>query len=303
MNIVFFGTSEIGIETLRSLNAHFNVKAVVTTKDKQGKRNKALIESPIKLEAQRLNLNILQPEKLDVGFLEQIKDCQIGVLFSYGKIIPQNVIDVFEYGILNIHPSILPKYRGASPIISSLLNGDTRTGISIIKLTKDLDAGDILMQKVIEIKPDDDNITLSNKISQIASLMVICAVEFVEAGLIKPTPQRGNVSYTKKFSKSDAFVNFELDDAEAVVKKVKAFLGYLEAFFRYRGKIYKILKASIVDKNGVPATVIEANKSSLVVACKNKSVSIQLIKPEGKKTMPIEAFLAGHKIQCGQKLI
>jgi len=303
MNIVFFGTSEIGIETLRSLNAHFNVKAVVTTKDKQGKRNKALIESPIKLEAQRLNLNILQPEKLDVGFLEQIKDCQIGVLFSYGKIIPQNVIDVFEYGILNIHPSILPKYRGASPIISSLLNGDTHTGISIIKLTKDLDAGDILMQKVIEIKPDDDNITLSNKISQIASLMVICAVEFVEAGLIKPTPQKGNVSYTKKFSKSDAFVNFELDDAEAVVKKVKAFLGYLEAFFRYRGKIYKILKASIVDKNGVPATVIEANKSSLVVACKNKSVSIQLIKPEGKKTMPIEAFLAGHKIQCGQKLI
>lgn len=303
MNIVFFGTSEIGIETLRSLNAHFNVKAVVTTKDKQGKRNKALIESPIKLEAQRLNLNILQPEKLDVSFLEQIKDCQIGVLFSYGKIIPQNVIDVFEYGILNIHPSILPKYRGASPIISALLNGDTHTGISIIKLTKDLDAGDILMQKIIEIKPDDDNITLSNKISHIASLMVICAVEFVEAGLIKPTPQKGNVSYTKKFSKSDAFVNFELDDAEAVVKKVKAFLGYLEAFFRYRGKIYKILKASIVDKNGVPATVIEANKSSLVVACKNKSVSIQLIKPEGKKTMPIEAFLAGHKIQCGQKLI
>jgi methionyl-tRNA formyltransferase len=303
MNIVFFGTSEIGIETLRSLNAHFNVKAVVTTKDKQGKRNKALIESPIKLEAQRLNLNILQPEKLDVSFLEQIKDCQIGVLFSYGKIIPQNVIDVFEYGILNIHPSILPKYRGASPIISALLNGDTHTGISIIKLTKDLDAGDILMQKIIEIKPDDDNITLSNKISHIASLMVICAVEFVEAGLIKPTPQKGNVSYTKKFSKSDAFVNFELDDAEAVVKKVKAFLGYLETFFRYRGKIYKILKASIVDKNGVPATVIEANKSSLVVACKNKSVSIQLIKPEGKKTMPIEAFLAGHKIQCGQKLI
>jgi methionyl-tRNA formyltransferase len=303
MNIVFFGTSEIGIETLRSLNAHFNVKAVVTTKDKQGKRNKALIESPIKLEAKRLNLNILQPEKLDVGFLEQIKDCQIGVLFSYGKIIPQNVIDVFEYGILNIHPSILPKYRGASPIISALLNGDTHTGISIIKLTKDLDAGDILMQKIIEIKPDDDNITLSNKISHIASLMVICAVEFVEAGLIKPTPQKGNVSYTKKFSKSDAFVNFELDDAEAVVKKVKAFLGYLEAFFRYRGKIYKILKASIVDKNGVSATVIEANKSSLVVACKNKSVSIQLIKPEGKKTMPIEAFLAGHKIQCGQKLI
>ena len=303
MNIVFFGTSEIGIETLRSLNAHFNVKAVVTTKDKQGKRNKALIESPIKLEAQRLNLNILQPEKLDVGFLEQTKDCQIGVLFSYGKIIPQNVIDVFEYGILNIHPSILPKYRGASPIISALLNGDAHTGISIIKLTKELDAGDILMQKIIEIKPDDDNITLSNKISHIASLMVICAVEFVEAGLIKPTPQKGNVSYTKKFSKSDAFVNFELDDAEAVVKKVKAFLGYLEAFFRYRGKIYKILKASIVDKNGVPATVIEANKSSLVVACKNKSVSIQLIKPEGKKTMPIEAFLAGHKIQCGQKLI
>jgi methionyl-tRNA formyltransferase len=302
MNIVFFGTSEIGIETLRSLSAHFNVKTVITRKDKLGKRNKTLIENPIKLEAQKLNLNILQPQKFDIDFLEQIKDCQMGVLFSYGKIIPQNVIDAFKYGVLNIHPSILPKYRGASPIISALLNGDTHTGISIIKLTKDLDAGDILMQKIIEIKPDDNNITLSSKISQIASSMIICAVEYTEAGLIKPTPQKGNVSYTKKFDKSDAFLNFELDDAETIVKKVKAFLGYLEAFFRYNGKIYKILKASIVDKNGVPATAVEVNKSSLIVACKNKSISIQVIKPEGKNPMPIEAFLAGHKIQCGQKL-
>lgn len=303
MNIVLFGTSEIGIETLRSLNAHFNVKAVVTTKDKQGKRNKALIESPIKLEAKKLNLNILQPQKLDIGFLEQIKDCEMGVLFSYGKIIPQNVINVFKYGILNIHPSILPKYRGASPIISALLNGDSHTGISIIKLTKDLDAGDILMQKIIEIEPNDNNITLSNKISHIASLMIICAVEFTELGLIKPAPQKENVSYTKKFSKNDAFINFELDDAETIVKKVKAFLGYLEAFFYYNGKIYKILKASVVDKNSDPGTVLEVSKSSLVVACKNKSISIEVIKPEGKNSMPISAFLAGHKIQCGQKLI
>lgn len=303
MNIVFFGTSEIGIETLRSLNVNFNVKAVVTTKDKQGKRNKTLIESPIKLEAKKLNLNVLQPQKLDFNFLEQIKGSQMGVLFSYGKIIPQSVIDVFEYGILNIHPSILPKYRGASPIISALLNGDTHTGLSIIKLTKDLDAGDILMQKIIEIKPDDDNVTLQKRISKIASLMVICAVEYIQAGFIKPMPQKGNVSYTKKFNKSDAFVDFESDDAEFVVRKVRAFAGYLEAFFNYKGKIYKILKASVVDKTGVPATVIEVSKNSLVVACKSKSVSIQIIKPEGKSSMSIEAFLAGHKMQCGQKLI
>ncbi|OSS42177.1 Methionyl-tRNA formyltransferase [Desulfurella amilsii] len=303
MNIVFFGTSEIGVETLRSLNVHFNVKAVLTTQDKQGKRNKTLIESPIKQEARELNLSVLQPQKLDVGVLEQIKNCQMGVLFSYGKIIPQNVIDAFKYGILNIHPSILPKYRGASPIISALLNGDTHTGISIISLTKDLDAGDILMQKIIEIKSDDNNITLSGKISQIASQMIVCAVEYVQAGLIKPIPQKGNISYVKKFDKSDARINFETEDAVAIVKKVKAFAGYLEAFFRYNGKIYKILKASVVDKNSDPGTVIEVSKSSLVIACKNKSISIEEIKQEGKNSMPIRAFLAGYKIQCGQKLI
>lgn len=303
MNIVFFGTSEIGVETLRSLNVHFNVKAVLTTQDKQGKRNKTLIESPIKQEARKLNLSVLQPQKLDVGVLEQIENCQMGVLFSYGKIIPQNVIDAFKYGILNIHPSILPKYRGASPIISALLNGDTHTGISIISLTKDLDAGDILMQKIIEIKSDDNNITLSGKISQIASQMIVCAVEYVQAGLIKPMPQKGNISYVKKFDKSDARINFETEDAVAIVKKVKAFAGYLEAFFRYNGKIYKILKASVVDKNSDPGTVIEVSKSSLVIACKNKSIGIEEIKQEGKNSMPIRAFLAGYKIQCGQKLI
>ncbi|MGC8502385.1 methionyl-tRNA formyltransferase [Desulfurella sp.] len=303
MNIAFFGTSDIGIETLKSINEHFSVKAVITTKDKKGKRNKILIESPIKKQAIKLGLNFFQPEKFDDNFLSQIKDCQMGILFSYGKIIPQNVIDAFKYGILNIHPSILPKYRGASPIISALLNGDLYTGISIIKLTKDLDAGDCLMQKIIEITPDDDNITLSNKISYLASQMIICAIEFYKDGLLKPKPQKGNISYTKKFNKNDALINFETDDACFAVRKVKAFAGYLDAFFYYNSKIYKILKASVCDLSATPATVVKVSKNSLIVACKNKSISIEQIKPEGKNVMSIEAFLAGHKFQCGQKII
>ncbi len=303
MNIVFFGTSRIGVETLKSLHGYFNVKAVVTTPDKYGKRNRTLIESPIKKEAEKLNLMVLQPDKFDYEFLEQIKDSQMGVLFSYGKIIPQSVIDSFEYGILNIHPSLLPKYRGASPIINALLNGDTYLGISIIKLTKDLDAGDILMQKIFEIAVDDDNITLENKVSLLSSKMIVCAVEFYKEGLLKPFAQKGNVSYTKKFKKNDALINFETDDAEFVVRKVKAFAGYLEAFFYYKSKIYKVLKASVCDLCGPAASVLRVSKSSLIVACKSKSVKIEQIKPEGKAVMPIEAFLAGHKFQCGQKLI
>lgn len=302
MNIAFFGTSEIGIETLENLHSHYNVKAVITTKDKFGKRNKQLIQSPIKQKALELNLNLLQPEKFDENFLKEIKDCQLGALFSYGKIIPQFVIEAFEFGVLNIHPSILPKYRGASPIINAILNGDDYTGISIIKLTKDLDAGDILMQKIIKIDESDDNARLSKKIALESSKLTVCAIEFLQKGLIAPMPQKGNVVYTKKFDKNAARINFEAEDAVEIVRKVKAFRGYLEAFFTYNGKIYKILQASVVDKQAEPATVIEVNKNTLIVACKTKSLSIERIKPEGKNSMPVEAFLAGHKIQCGQKL-
>ncbi len=303
MNIAFFGTSDIGIETLNSLNRHFNVKVVITTKDKIGKRNKTLIESPIKKEAQRLNIKFIQPEKFDDSVIGQFRDCSLGVLFSYGKIIPQRVIDVFKYGILNIHPSLLPKYRGASPIISSILNGDAYTGISIIKLTNELDAGDILMQKVLSIDNDDDNITLSKKVSLIASHMIVCAIEYTKEGQLKPVPQKGTISYTKKINKNDAYIDFTTDDAERVIRKIKAFVGYVEAFFKYNGKIYKVLKAHMVDKDSEPATVLEVSKNLLTVACKHKSISIGIIKPEGKNAMTIEAFLAGHKLQCGQKLI
>jgi len=303
MNIAFFGTSDIGIQTLNSLNKHFNVSLVITTPDKIGKRNKTLIESPIKKEAQRLNIRLAQPQKFDDSLIEQLIDCDLGVLFSYGKIIPERVIDVFKYGILNIHPSLLPKYRGASPIISAILNGDTYTGVSIIKLTNELDAGDILMQKVLSIDDNDDNITLSNKVSLVASNMIVCAIEYIEEGRLKPVPQKGTVSYTKKISKSDAYIDFVVDDAKTVMRKIKAFVGYIEAFFRYNGKIYKVLKAHIVDKDATPGTILEVSKNTLIVACKHKSISIEIIKPEGKNAMPIEAFLAGHRLQCGQKII
>lgn len=303
MNIAFFGTSDIGLETLEALYANFPIGAVVTTADKIGKRNKQLLLSPIKQKALKLGLDLLQPEKLDEAFIEQVNRCDIGILFSYGMIIPKSVIESFKFGILNIHPSILPKYRGASPIISAILNGEDYTGISIIKLTPQLDAGDILMQKIIKIDSSDNNVSLSKKISHSASQMILCGIEFFTKNLINGYPQKGNPTYTKKYNKQDAYINFQNENAKDIIRKIKAFAGYIEAYFSYKGKIYKLLNAELINRDGIPSAIIEVSKNSLIIACKKYSLSLELIKPEGKSEMPISAFLAGHKLKCGEKII
>ncbi len=304
MRILFFGTSEFAVEPLRALiEAKFDIAGVVTTPDKPGKRGKKLIEPPVKVLAKEYSLDIFQPEKLkDDSAYQAIKDFEadIFVVVSYGKFLPNNILSLPKFRI-NIHPSLLPKYRGPSPINYALLNGDSYTGVSIIDVSDKMDAGDVYMQWVEKINQKDNYETLHNRLSLIGSKMVVCAVYGIENGDIKPKKQDESLAtYTKIIDKKDGEINFEEMTAEEIVNMVKAYYGWPSAYFKYKSKVFKIFEAEVIDVNEKPSSIVKVSKKELVIACKKGAISIKKIQPESKKPMEIKAFLAGYRFEVGE---
>jgi methionyl-tRNA formyltransferase len=304
MKILFFGTSEFALKPLEALvNTHHEIAGVITTPDRAGKRGKKLIESPIKTLAKLHSLYVYQPEKLkDEDVYNKIKEfnADIFVVVSYGKFLPHSILELPKFKI-NIHPSLLPKYRGPSPINYALLNGEKYTGVSIIDVSDEMDAGDIYMQWVEKIQAKDNYETLHYKLSQIGSKMIVCAADGIENGSIKPKKQdNSKATYTKIIDKKDGKIDFNTMDAATIVNMVKAYYGWPSAYFTYKSKIFKIYDAEAVDMDSKPSEVLDVSKNRLVIGCKEKAISIKKIQPESKKPMEIKAFLAGYKFEIGE---
>ncbi len=307
MRIIFFGTSAFAVFALKKLaeSAH-EVALVVTTPDKKGKRGKKLIYSPVKIEAEKYNIEIYQPEKLKIREVyEKIKgiDADIGVVVSYGKFIPNNLIDLPKYKMINIHPSILPKYRGPSPINYALLNGDSYTGVSIIDVTDKMDAGDIHMQWLAKIYDSDNYTTLHNRLAEMGSLMIMCSIRNIESGNTHKIRQDETLAtFTKIIDKQDGLINFKDEDAQTILNKIRAFYEWPNVYFYHKGKQFKILDAEVINLSARTATVAKVNKNELIIGCKSQSLSIKVIQPESKKPMNIKAFLAGYKFNTGDDI-
>ena len=307
MRVIFFGTSAFAVPTLKKLaESPHDIVLVVTTPDAHGKRGKKLIYSPVKIEAEKHNMEIYQPEKLknDEAY-EKIKGVMpdIGIVVSYGKFIPDNLIESAKYKMINIHPSILPKYRGPSPINYALLMGDSYTGVSIIDVTGKMDAGDIYMQWLAKIYNNDNYTTLHNRLSEMGSDMIMCVMENIEKGSLHKIVQDETLAtFTKIINKQDGLINFKDEDAQTILNKIRAFYEWPNVYFYYRGKQFRILDAETVNLSAMPSTVAEVNKNKLVIGCKNQSLSIKVIQPESKKAMNIKAFLAGYKFNAGDNI-
>ncbi len=305
MKVAFFGTSEFGIPALRVLyESHNEISIVVVTPDAVGKRGKRIIEPPVKVEAQRLGLKVWQPDSLK-GKAAVLGDekIDIGVVVSYGKIIPAELLCVPRFGMVNIHPSLLPVYRGPSPIQTAILNGDDYTGVSIIGVTESLDAGPIYMQWVEEIKPEDNYRSLHDRLSIKGADMILCAVEYIFAGSIKPRAQDEFLaSYTSIIRKEDGKISFKDETARSIVNKIRAFHEWPGAFFFYGGKRYIVLEAKEIEACGEPSRVLDMGKGRLVIAAKKNAVEILKIQPESKKAMDAKAFLAGNRLSVNEEV-
>jgi methionyl-tRNA formyltransferase len=308
MKIIFFGSTDFSLPALTELSEHFEVAAVVTETDKLAGRGNKLTISPIKMFALDRHIEFFQPDKVknNTKFLEEIKtiDPDLIVVSAYGKILPKELLEIPKLGCLNIHPSLLPKYRGASPIQTALLNGDTETAVSFMLMDEGMDSGAILMQKKQAIAPTDDYNTLSEKFSQLSADLIADVITSYSAGKTAPKAQNeADATFCKMIAKEDGKIDWT-KPANEVANQIRAFIRWPGSFTTFNGKKLDILKASAVETNetAVPGTVIKQN-NEIAVICGKGALVLKQLKLEGKKECDAKAFVNGYKDFVGKILL
>ncbi len=307
IKIIFVGTDEFGVPILLDLIKNFHVVGVVTEIDKPAGRNKTITAPLIKQLALKQNIPYWQPLELkknpklydELGKLE----ADIMVLTAYGKILPEAMINLTPNGCVNIHPSLLPKYRGATPIESALLNGDNETGVSIILLDTKLDSGDIVAQSTIPIENEDNYLKLSKKLALESIRILNKAIKV----LIKSKPNLitqndDNASYCYKLTKEDGRIDWR-KSADDIYNQMRAYASWPGTYTFWNNEKLDIVKAKPVEdcKDESPGTVYRSD-DQILVSCGRDALSLQQIKLAGKKEIPIKDFINGHQDFIGSVL-
>lgn len=286
--IIFFGTEAFSADALRALIAsNFNVVAVVTKPDQPKGRGHKLTEPLVKTIAREHDIPVWQPTKLaDVA--EQITSLQpvAGVLVSYGKIIPQSIIDLFTPGIINVHPSLLPRYRGPSPIEAAIMHRDNQTGVTIMQLSAAMDAGPIYAQRIIPLDHTETKPALYATLSRIGNQLLVDTLPDILSGALTPTPQNdADATYCSLLSKQDGLLDPADLTAVQAEARVRAFLGFPRTRLPLGDQTLIITRAHVSKTAETPLSVQFSDGNYLAPD--------ELIAPSGK-TMPAEAFLRGH---------
>jgi methionyl-tRNA formyltransferase len=305
MNIVFFGTSNLALPVLNALYSQEQVVAVVTAPDSPVGRKQGLEESPVSVLAKELNLKIFKPSKIknNADFFNELKECSADmfVVVAYGKLLPIEVLNLPRYKTINVHPSLLPKYRGPSPIQYALLAGDQVTGTTIMLIDEEMDHGPILAQKTIPIDNDDNIFSLTQKLAIISAEIFLPTIKDFVAGKLIPKPQEHNAAtYTKILSKDDGRISWD-NSASAIYNQFRAFYLWPGIWSIWKGKKIKITECFPSDsaEKADSGTVLPGGQ----VACGNgTTLQISRLQMEGKKEMTLTEFLNGNKVFIGSKL-
>lgn len=297
MKIIFAGTSEFGIPSLEKLKAQHELVLVITQPDKPAGRDKKLAPSPIKLWAQKNNIPVAQPERIINDKLEIINyNPDLLLVAAYGQIIPKEILDIAKFGSINIHGSLLPKYRGASPIQSAILNGDTETGITLLKMDEKMDHGPIIASARVTIAENDNFLVLYKKISMIAADLVAETLPKWFADEIKPIEQiHEQATYTKLLTREDGKIDWAKPAVE-IQNKIRALNPEPGTWTKLKDKTVKILEVQIINENKIelPGKLYVTN-GELAVKCLDHSLALKKVKPEGKNEMAGRDFLNGLK--------
>lgn len=291
MKIVFAGTPDIAVPTLQALIASkHEVVAVYTQPDRKAGRGRKLQASPVKQCALQANIPVEQPESLkDAVVIEHLAcyNADLIVVVAYGLLLPDTVLTLPKYGCVNVHFSLLPRWRGAAPIQYAILNDDKETGVSIIQITPKLDAGDVLAMQSTVIDVIDNSETLSERLAKMGAALLVKTI----ASSWSPQKQNpDNVTYAKKIQKSDAKINW-VESAEVIERKIRAYYGWPVAFTLLDDEPLRIWKAKAVSAkfSNSPGTFSVVDKQ-VVVVCGENSLVLDAVQPPGKKIMSGEAF-------------
>lgn len=304
MKITFFGSDLFSLPFLEELyKKGYEINLVITTPDKPKGRGLKLEETPTKTFAKEKGLSFLEIDKFKNFFDEIEKNIgDLGVVVSFGKIIPERVLNLFPKGIINVHPSLLPKYRGPNPIRWQILNNEKKSGITIIKLTNDVDAGPILIQKEILIEDGDNYTNLTKKLIEVGKEVLIQAIEIIKKGKEIWIEQKGDATYAPKFEDAFEKLDFRME-GDYLRRKILALSLEPGAFAFFREKRVKILDANLIDEDfkGEPGEIVFVDKNSFVIKTKDKVLVPKILKLEGKKEMMVKEFINGYKPKLGEK--
>ena len=308
MRIVFMGTPDFAVNALQSLyDGGHEIVGVFTQPDKPQGRKMVLTPPPVKVCAEKLGLTVYQPksvktsEALDI--LKSLNPDLIAVV-AYGKILPKEILELPKFGCVNVHASLLPKYRGASPIQTAILNGENITGVTTQKMDIGVDTGDILLAEETEILPTDNFETLHDKLAVQGAKLLVKTVEGLEKGTITPKKQsEDGVSYASIITKDMGLVDFN-KTANEIDCLIRAFTPWPSAYLFIGGKRVKIINAAVGGAVSEAAGTVVDTKNGLTVACGGgTSIILNELQPEGKGAMPAKAFLNGYPIEIGEKLL
>lgn len=310
MNILFFGSSEISVPFLVEIHkSRHKVSSVITTTDKHAGRGRKVTPNIVKVKAAELGIKYIQIEKFDDDFYRKFKKINFdtALVISFGKIFPAEIFKLSSAGWLNVHPSLLPKYRGPTPIVSTLLNGDKNGGVSIIEVVPEVDAGRIYAQVSFGVESADNRDSLERKSIMFGKSLLMAVLDLIEDEVLRPYPQgESGVVYCSKIKKEDLKINWQ-NTAPDIVNRIRAFSSKPGAYCLWKGIRIKLLKADIltgdIKGKGRGGIVVRADKKAgIVVKCgKNDLIRIDTLKPQGKKVMSPADFINGYRLKAGER--
>lgn len=302
MRIVFMGTPDFSVPTLESLvEAGHEVIGVVTQPDKPKGRGKEVLQTPVKAKALELGITVYQPVRArEEAFVKVLCDLNPDamVVIAFGQILPKAILDIPRYGCINIHASLLPKYRGAAPLQWAVLDGETQTGITTMMMDVGMDTGDMLEKRIVPIDPKETYGSIHDKLSVLGGSLVISTLEKIQNGSIIRTPQdEAETSYTKKITKAMGDVDWSLD-AETIERLIRGLNPWPSAYTSWNGKMIKLWEAEVLDTDfpGSYGQVVKADQDALWIKTGKGTLSLRSLQLQGKKRMDTAAFLRGYQI-------
>ena len=302
LKIIFMGTPEFAVPILKSIHSSkHNLKAVYTRPANRKNRGQKFVASPVFQFSEKNNILVRCPEEFDQYEYSLLKGLEpdVVVVVAYGKIIPKSILEIPKSLFINIHASILPKWRGAAPIQRAIMNMDKESGVSIMKIIPELDAGPVMKIVKTKISSETNSESLSSELSKLSCIALLESLKLIEAKKEKFINQDSTqATYAKKINKDESKIKWD-NDAKKIIAKINALYPAPGSWFEMNKVRIKILKAVEVNKKGKPGEIIDKN---FTIGCSKNAIQILKLQPEGKKSMNSSDFLLGHKLETGKIL-
>jgi len=304
MSIVFFGTPRFAVPALEALaESNEQVTLVVTQPDRRRGRGRKESMPAVKASAREKGIEVIQPANVnDSRSMERLRqECpEFMVVVAYGRILRRELLDIPSRGCINVHASLLPRYRGAAPVQWAIINGDSTTGVTTMLMDEGMDTGDILLSRETRILAEDTSESLSERLSLMGAELLLETIHGIRSGRIRPQPQKGTPSHAPILRKEDGLIDWSREAAE-LFNFVRGMYPWPCAFTRFRGRHLKILESRVVEGIGEPGRIEGVDGEGIVVGTGRGMLSVRRLQPEGKRAMDARSFANGYRIRGGER--